>query len=203
MSEERPRGSRRFLKLALLFLLGLGLSWALFGMNIRRSALAALYHLGPEKVRLWTVECSEKGANFDIELLMLGAEDREFSVRQRAILAMDRNGSQSTPAISLLIHLIAKHEDYRTRGLAVHALGKMDEQYFDIAAALLYATQDKNINVVIAASMSAERLKDKLDPEKYQNIEALVTSRIVVESSGVKRLRIQEDQGASPASSRR
>ena len=149
------------------------------------------------------MECSEKGANFDIDILMLGAQDRAFPVRQRAILAMDRQGNRSAPAISLLIHLISNHEDYRTRGLAVHALGKMDEQYFDIAAALLYATQDKNINVVIAASMSAERLKDKLDPRKYQNIEELVTSRIVVESSGVKRLRIQGDEGASPASSRR
>lgn len=165
---------------------------ALLTQSGRHYSLATAQHLGPLKAREWVIEQCREGKSFDIDLIMVGATDSAFEIRQKSILALDRNGERAGPAIPLLIQLTKTHEDYRTRGLAVHALGKVTEQYESVGAAILGATKDENVNVVIAAGMSADSLKSKLKAEIYLAIQAQIERQIIIHSSGVKTLRLPD-----------
>lgn len=190
--ETAPASSGSFLRLGLLIILLFVVGSLVFTKDGRRYSLGALYHIGPKALRIWVVDQGRSGTDFDIDLMMMGAQDSVFVIRQKSILAMDRNGEKSGPGIPLLIHLIEAHKDYRTRGLAVHALGEVKEQYESVGAAILLAAKDENVNVVIAAGMSADSLKESLKPELYKAIKNEIEAQILINSSGVKTLRIRD-----------
>ncbi|MDF1660250.1 MAG: hypothetical protein P1V97_00660 [Planctomycetota bacterium] len=193
--ESRGGKVREALKILPLLGLVMAVALAMYTPSGRHYALATLYHLGPSKARQWVIDQCSEGESFDVELLMLGAGDKEIDVRRKSILAMDRNGARSSLAIPLLIQLSEKHEDYRTRGSAVHALGHVTEQFESVGAAILLATKDENINVVIAAGMSADKLKSKLSNAVYKSIQDRIEVRVLIDSSGVKSLRIPAKSG--------